>query len=193
MECEDISIVLKNEKESKEITSLSSTFYEDAKRYLQELEQEIKKCANHKSKEYSLLSNELDASIGRIEDIFSLRMNKIYLMAAQYSNLSNIQNKNYNRLLPEEKRLYDSLIQLGERLKTDLLDPIVNQGKEPEQIQDENKQECVLVRILKDIPTFAGADGRSYTVKAEDTVMLPVINAEGLIKRNIAQIINTRA
>ena len=193
MECEDISFVLKSERESKEITLLSTTFYKDAKKYLQELEEEIEKCNNPKSKEHLILSDELNTGFDRIEDIFFCRRNKIYWMAAQYSNLSNIQHKNYNGLLPEEKRLYDSLIQLGEGLKIDLLDPILNQDIEPEQVQDKNKQECVLVRILKDIPTFAGADGRSYTVKAEDIVLLPVINAEGLIKRNIAQIINVRA
>lgn len=47
----------------------------------------------------------------------------------------------------------------------------------------------VVVRILKDLPTFTGADGRNYTVSAEDVVALPQLNAAGLIKRNAAMLI----
>ena len=49
--------------------------------------------------------------------------------------------------------------------------------------------EYVVVRILKDLPTFTGADGRNYTVGAEDVVVLPQLNAAGLIKRNAAKLI----
>jgi DNA replication factor GINS len=49
--------------------------------------------------------------------------------------------------------------------------------------------EYVVVRILKDLPTFTGADGRNYTVSAEDIVVLPQLNATGLIKRNAAKLI----
>ncbi|MDQ1252048.1 MAG: replication factor [Euryarchaeota archaeon] len=50
-------------------------------------------------------------------------------------------------------------------------------------------EEYVVVRILKDLPTFTGADGRNYTVSAEDVVVLPQLNATGLIKRNAAKLI----
>ncbi len=48
----------------------------------------------------------------------------------------------------------------------------------------------VVVQILKDLPTFTGADGRNYTVSAEDVVMLPQLNATGLIKRKAAKMIS---
>jgi DNA replication factor GINS len=47
----------------------------------------------------------------------------------------------------------------------------------------------VVVRILKNLPTFTGSDGRNYTVSAEDLVVLPHLNAAGLIKRNAAKLI----
>ncbi len=47
----------------------------------------------------------------------------------------------------------------------------------------------VVVRILKDLPTFTGADGRNYTVSAEEVVVLPQLNATGLVKRNAAKLI----
>ena len=54
-------------------------------------------------------------------------------------------------------------------------------------------EEYVVVRILKDLPTFTGADGRNYTVSAEDVVVLPQLNATGLIKRKAAKLIAGQA
>lgn len=111
-------------------------------------------------------------------------------MAAQASNLPNIQHKNYNRLLPEEKQLYDSLIQPGEMLKKKLLDPVLYPEEETRSEPEEEKEDCVLVQILKDMEPFAGTDGKIYTVKTEDKLRLPVSNAQGLIKRNAAKLIS---
>jgi DNA replication factor GINS len=52
------------------------------------------------------------------------------------------------------------------------------------------KEGYVVVQILKDLPTFTGADGRNYNVSAEDIVMLPQLNATGLIKRKAAKMIS---
>lgn len=61
--------------------------------------------------------------------------------------------------------------------------------EEADEVQGKNKinEEYAVVRILKDLPTFTGADGRNYTVNAEDVVVLPQLNAAGLIKRNAAK------
>lgn len=50
---------------------------------------------------------------------------------------------------------------------------------------DLNK-EYIVVRILKDIPTFIGADGRNYAPGAQDVAVLPKVNARALIKRKVA-------
>jgi DNA replication factor GINS len=60
-------------------------------------------------------------------------------------------------------------------------------GAEPD--KNNINKEYVVVRILKDLPTFTGADGRNYTVSAEEVVVLPQLNATGLIKRNAAKLI----
>ena len=43
-----------------------------------------------------------------------------------------------------------------------------------------------MVRLLKDIPTFVGADGRNYTLAKEDVAVLSAVNAKALINRNAA-------
>jgi DNA replication factor GINS len=57
--------------------------------------------------------------------------------------------------------------------------------------KDLNK-EYIVVRILKDISTFAGSDGRNYAFNAQDVAVLPKVNAKALLKRKMAvEIIST--
>ena len=65
-------------------------------------------------------------------------------------------------------------------------------AKKVEPIKKSINGEYVVVRILRDLPTFTGADGRNYIVSAEDVVVLPQLNATGLIKRNAAKLITDR-
>ncbi len=51
--------------------------------------------------------------------------------------------------------------------------------------KDLNK-EYIVVRLLKDIPKFRGADGRNYILGAQDVAVLPKVNAKPLIKRKVA-------
>jgi DNA replication factor GINS len=184
MESEDISLILNKERETQEINPLPITFFTDVKRYIKELNEEIKKDNIPKSKAVMMLSDELETSIGRIEDIFHVRQSKIYSMAARASTRESNQHKNYNRLLPEEKLMFDTLILSGITLKEKLLDPVFTQ--EEEVVKEEKEQESMLVRIKRDIPTFMGTDGRNYTLKANDVISLPWSNAQGLIKKNVA-------
>ncbi len=69
--------------------------------------------------------------------------------------------------------------------------PFITNGAESKVELDKKhiNEEYVVVRILKDLPTFTGADGRNYTVSAEDVVVLPQLNATGLVKRNATKLI----
>ena len=51
--------------------------------------------------------------------------------------------------------------------------------------KDINK-EYIVVRILKDIPTFIATDGRNYTLNAQELAVIPIVNARALIKRKVA-------
>ena len=64
---------------------------------------------------------------------------------------------------------------------------VENKQKEnlPEGKKDINK-EYIVVRLLKDIPTFVGVDGRNYTLAKEDVAVLSAVNAKALINRNAA-------
>ncbi|MCK4929234.1 MAG: DNA replication complex GINS family protein [Methanosarcinales archaeon] len=71
-------------------------------------------------------------------------------------------------------------------------DEAKNKNNEPEKQEtvesgknDINK-EYIVVRLLKDIPKFIGADGREYNPGAQDVAVLPKVNARALIKRKVA-------
>lgn len=57
--------------------------------------------------------------------------------------------------------------------------------KSPENKKDICKNYIVL-RLLKNVPTFVGMDNRNYTLAKEDVVMVPTKNAKALITRKAA-------
>lgn len=64
--------------------------------------------------------------------------------------------------------------------------------KEPEKVAEDSAKK-ILVRVLRDVPSFVGADLKTYgPYKTEDVVLLPAQNAEALIKREIATEIKRR-
>ena len=48
-----------------------------------------------------------------------------------------------------------------------------------------NLKEYTVVRVLKDVPTFMGADSHHYTLAKNDVVILPNLNANVLCKRRV--------
>ena len=48
-----------------------------------------------------------------------------------------------------------------------------------------NLSDYTVVRVLKDVPTFMGADSYHYTLAKNDVVMLPNLNANVLCKRRV--------
>ena len=69
-------------------------------------------------------------------------------------------------------------------------------NKEPQEKKDDSckehsdkkdiSKEYIVVRLLKDIPTFVGVDERNYTFAKEDVAVLSTINAKALINRKAA-------
>ena len=44
----------------------------------------------------------------------------------------------------------------------------------------------MMVKVLRNVPPFVGADGRHYQLWGEDVVVLPKANAQVLCSKNIA-------
>ncbi|NJD51778.1 MAG: hypothetical protein FIB07_02810 [Candidatus Methanoperedens sp.] len=97
-------------------------------------------------------------------------------------------------LLPTERN--DIIKELPEKNDTSKQPPEKNDiSKQPPEKDDTSKElqdkkdiskEYIVVRLLKDIPTFVGVDGRNYTLAKEDVAVLSTVNAKALINRKAA-------
>ncbi len=59
-----------------------------------------------------------------------------------------------------------------------------------EEIEEKPREERVVVRFLKDVPSFIGVDLKTYgPFKSEDVALIPVQNAEALARRGLVKIV----
>ncbi|MFA4956231.1 MAG: hypothetical protein WC556_04570 [Candidatus Methanoperedens sp.] len=125
------------------------------------------------------------------------------------------ENRNIDSMTQEERKFYDQLVELMTEWRGEVVNRIYRKEKPVEAIEqfqekrvEDNPQiheikdnttkeipvedkkdiskEYILVRLLKDIPTFVGVDGRNYTLAKEDVAVLSTINAKALINRKAA-------
>lgn len=103
------------------------------------------------------------------------------------------------RILDEISVLRREKICRGKALEETLSSPFDEEicqpvsPKEPEKAKDEAAKK-ILVRLLRDVAPFVGADLKTYgPFKSEDVVLLPAQNADALIKRGTAAEIQRKA
>jgi DNA replication factor GINS len=208
------------EEGSSSLKSLPGGFFNDAAIYVKELEEEIQKIGNSRSIESKMLEDELQNALTDIEVIFMRRYKKVINSATTTAFSSRSAIQDMSKLHPEEKKVYGAILSTIQTARQKLLEPIMDpkaarsKNKEGKSLngsmRDENgtngsahdpsgqehvgksniNEEFVVVRILEDLPTFKAMDNRSYTLRAEDVVVIPALNAKGLVKRNVAQIIH---
>jgi DNA replication factor GINS len=61
----------------------------------------------------------------------------------------------------------------------------ITRGGITEDHDNGNLSDYTVVRVLKDVPTFMGADSHHYTLAKNDVVILPNLNANVLCKRRV--------
>ncbi|MHC1611532.1 MAG: DNA replication complex subunit Gins51 [Candidatus Methanospirareceae archaeon] len=189
MDIELLGAILRREKETGSLQELPVGFCEDVRNYLESLEAE-KKGADGRWSEH--VEDEIRSARMKVEDIISRRVGKIVKLA------SSGMRTPPKGMLEEEERLFEDVrdhveegkkrlfaLMLGEKGGEEEKEPSWHKtDAEPLPPRDE---ELHIVRILEDIPTFMGTDGRIYRVKREDVIMLPKTNAEILCKRGVAE------
>ncbi|MBN2110969.1 MAG: hypothetical protein JW705_07805 [Methanosarcinaceae archaeon] len=222
------------EEGSSSLKAIHPDFFQKVADYVKELEEEIDKVNNPRSVESRMLEDELQSAMTDVEVIFIRRLKKT-IITATTTAFSNRSPQDIQKLLPEEKRVYDALMSSINIARQELLEPIFDpravgklkknrkDGLAPEPMPDRTTQkkapepdlaepgspaqavrdsqekeamgksnineEFVVVRILENLPTLKAMDNRNYTLHAEDVVVLPALNAKGLVKRNVAQMI----
>ena len=187
-------------EERHELSRLDPDFYEKASQLIKELESE-KSRAEPDSKKDEDITEQLEVANGQIRDIIQVRMRKIVGIAESQSKIRD--KSDTPALTHEEIKFYNALVslmtawrqgchnQFGKgRVKKEI--GIAPERKEPGKpgVPKENKKEInkdfIVVRLLRNVPTFVGMDNRNYTLAKEDVVMVPGVNAKALITRKAA-------
>ncbi|WP_129598385.1 hypothetical protein [Methanohalophilus profundi] len=217
MDRTELKSILRQENSSS-LNSLPYDFYEKVDEYIRELEEEIKKINNPRSVESKILEDEMQSALNDVETIFIRRIRKITSRATSnaFSNISSRQD--LDKLLESERKVFEATLSAIQVARSELLEPIMNPQDRQDKgfaketiISDEEEEngtisqelpaeeetgknniskEYFVVRILKDLPTIKAMDNLNYTLAAEDVVVLPSMNAQGLVKRGAAYPIN---
>lgn len=202
----NLNDILRDERKSK-LVPLEGDFYEKAAMQIRELEEEKSKIEDIYSTKYAIIDDELKTSRKSVENIIERRIGKIIKEASLLASSKQKEKKDFDAMTQEERVFYNRLLELMTTWRSELLDKILNKEKKsviPAESQEYKRKktsfECkkdiskeyILVRLLKDIPTFVGADGRNYTLAKEDVAVLPTVNAKALINRKAAIQINVK-
>lgn len=196
---------LRDERKTRsKLVPLEGDFYDKVAEQIRELEAEKSKFEDTYSTKYAILEDELKTDRKAIENIVERRTAKIINQASLHSSSKPKEQREIDSMTQGEREFYNKLLQLMTGYRSELMDGIFSKKEKqsaqlPHQAYPENEpketglegkkdisKEYIVVRLLKDIPTFVGADGRNYTLEKEDVAVLSAVNARALINRNAA-------
>ncbi|MCZ7403618.1 MAG: hypothetical protein O8C67_01620 [Candidatus Methanoperedens sp.] len=154
------------------------------------------------------IENIIERRIGKIIKEASLRASSRQKEKQDIESMTQEERRFYNRLLElnteirrelldkiskKEKQAASSQAAATREIQekeTQKATPIETQPETQIETALEDKKdiskEYIVVRLLKDIPTFVGVDGRNYTLAKEDIAVLSTVNAKALINRKAA-------
>ncbi|VVB91125.1 Uncharacterised protein [uncultured archaeon] len=197
--------ILRNERKTRsKLVPLESDFYEKVAEQIRELEEGKRSIEDTYSTKYAILEDDLKNARKAIDNIVERRTAKIINLASFHSSSKPKEQREIDSMTQGEREFYNKLLELMTGYRSELMDgilskkekqavplqPQVTRETEHTDTSQEGKKdiskEYIVVRLLKDIPTFVGADGRNYTLAKEDVAVLSAVNAKALINRNVA-------
>lgn len=150
MDLEYIKETARKER-ARDLQPLSSDFYERVREYTISLEEEMRKNGRPRSLEYKMFEDELTSIISDTETIFMKRTGKVIERAtsnAFSTSGSGLLKKDEEKLLLEERILYQAVFKAIEEARKSLIEKIVDtdhptlpaqkQKKEPAEINDKS-------------------------------------------------------
>lgn len=200
---ESLYELLRREKSRSELQDLDKEFFTDIVNYLKEKDSILN---SQKSKDSPFASQEIEKTKKQIENIqkiikelYEKRESKIVQLSIIASR-TNTQNPNMQSLLPEEKHLYENLIETLSSYRKDILENLIDskipkiekkdsKNQKPKDINMPLKgSQTKLIRILHPIPKFLGTNLEVYgPFEQEDTINLPEKIANLLIENKRAK------
>lgn len=208
---EDIMTLFRKEYGSPQLAKVDPALYQKMSAYIRSLRKENEKeiAANPGSPASMMLSDQLKKSTDKGKRVYELRQRKIALLALRKVAGDNPDTGN---LTPDELVLFSSLVSVlnahrQRNADLDATEPrpapvggvvqmpepdVPSDGEAVDEKADEVEKESgfTLVRVVEDVPTFAGVD-RDYTLRKEDVVSLPKSVADTLASHGKIKLIDS--
>ena len=198
MDAESLRDLQRREKMSPYLQELDKDFYAEARNYLCGILQEINASGRSDTGKLALKIAEYENLKIILSDLYETRERKIVSNALYY--VKSGDELDTTNLTREEEEMLRGMVALLKEKRRMVLDMVLGdeEGGEEREEKEEKKgeaknkpgaqKEYVTVRILKDLPSIVGVDGRVYgAFKKEDVATLPRPNAETLINRGAAE------
>ena len=213
MGLDDLRSILLSERETGRLTAVAPDLFDRGHAELASLINKVYAFEDPLSEEARSLIEETLAIKETLRELFALRSRKILALTIMHAEGNYYDREEVKRMVPVEKEMFETVTASIEQCKGILLHtmpvhqkisekPDVFECDEPEIEQDDDQiaetaiftapktdasisPQCVLVRVLEDMESFMGIDGRIYTLSKGDIVTLPERNAAVLSERNI--------
>ncbi len=212
MDLDHLRLIILEERDSGRLAEISPETFKDSTKYLHDLYSEAKSIDHFMTRRGSELIEEIESVTSTLQDISSLRLNKIIKLALVAVQGGKTDKDELKRMLPDEREMYGEILESVKRCRSRMVEPEMEDlsalpstgegllpaedevspspvadtacGEIPASAEEPDNYEPVY--ISEDIDSFMGLDGRIYTLSNEDIVMLPAKNASVLYSRNIA-------
>ena len=212
MSYEDIMGLFRLENKSSQLTKVDANFYDRMGSYIKRLRKESEKeiALNPMSQASLMLNDQLKKAIDKAKRVYELRQRKISLLALRkvagdnpdttsltpdelvlFSNLTSVlgahkdSNADFEELGPRFTQPKDVEV-LPEAPAAKACEP----KKEPAGQSQGTSEDLVLVRVLEDIPTFAGVE-KDYKLRKEDIVSIPKAIADTLLSHGKVKLVGS--
>jgi len=210
---DDLRSILLSERETGRLTAVAPDLFDRGHEELASLIGKVYAFEDPLSEDARSLIEETLAIKETLRELFALRSRKILALTIMHAEGNYYDRGEVKRMVPGEKEMFDTVTTSIEQCKGLLLHNVPHRAKsigttdivengEPEMEQHEDSSTatsiyttskataslslpCVLVRVLDDMESFMGIDGRIYTLSKGDIVTLPERNAAVLSERNI--------
>jgi len=171
--------ILRREKFKKELQKLDDNFFDNTLNYLND-KSKIYESQKEKdsifSSEFKKTEKTLENTKKILKELYEKRESKI-IMLALFSSRTAPTEDDIIAMLPEEKRLYSTLLDDLTKFRKDILQNLL-ENKQPKvegkSIKSENQDSKSLIRFLHAVPKFVGEDLTIYgPFDAHDVANLP--------------------
>lgn len=206
---EDIMGLFRQENKSSQLNKVDPALYDKMAAYIKALRKESERelAMNPMSQASMMLNDQLKKAIDKAKRVYELRQRKISLLALRKVAGDSPDTGN---LTADELVLFSNLVsvlgahkdskadfeELGPRFTTpkDVAElpgaPAEKVCEAKAEASEESGEELVLVRVLEDVPTFAGVD-KEYKLRKEDVISLPKAIANALVSHGKATVIGS--